>query len=70
MSENIREYNFAIPGNTERHIPGIPGTWPLGSIVLVDEDTKQVISVAEGVNPALLEQDAPPALDKKPAKAK
>ena len=45
---NIREYNFAIPGNVDRHIPGIPGIFPAGSIVLVDEDTNQVVQVTLG----------------------
>ena len=51
---NIREYNFAIPGNIERHIPGIPGTWPFGSRVQVNENTNQVVSVyPEGAEPMI-----------------
>lgn len=67
MSDNIREYNFAIPGNTERHIPGIPGTWPMGSRVTIDEDTKEVLSVWPKQDEAT--PDAPPAMEK-PTKAK
>lgn len=49
MSENIREYNFGVPGNIDRHIPGIPGTWPVGSIVFLDEDTNRVVkTIPEG----------------------
>jgi len=69
---NIREYNFAVPGNIDRHIPGIPGMWPAGSIVEVDEDTNQVVSifVPETTTPAerkelqaRIQPDVPPALE-------
>lgn len=79
MSQNIREYNFAIPGNTERHIPGIPGTWPFGSRVQVNEDNQVVGVWPEGAEPVIpgpaeKEQetkpvpDAPPALEKSVSK--
>jgi hypothetical protein len=45
---SIREYNFAVPGLVDRHIPGIPGVWPAGSRVQVDEDTMQVVKVMMG----------------------
>lgn len=75
MSEpNIREYNFAIPGNTLRHIPGIPGLWPAGSRVQVNEDTNQVVQVIySGVIPITVEAqkepvpETPPALEEEPA---
>lgn len=43
MSEhqNIREYQFHVAG----FIPGVPGTWPAGSRITIDEDTKEVLSV-------------------------
>lgn len=52
MEDSIREYNFAVSGNIDRHIPGIPGLWPMGSRVQVNEDTNQVVSVwPEGATP-------------------
>ena len=53
---NIREYNFSIPGTIDRHIPGIPGIFPAGSLVQVDEDTMQVLCVVEGVTPLPLSE--------------
>lgn len=51
---NIREYNFAVGGNIQRHIPGIPGEWPFGSRVSIDEDTNQVVAVwPEGAEPVI-----------------
>lgn len=38
---NIREYQFHVSG----FIHGIPGMWPAGSIVTVDEDAKEIVSV-------------------------
>lgn len=68
---NIREYNFAIPGNVDRHIPGIPGIFPAGSIVQVDEDMNKVVSIwPEPIEEKQDEAtpDAPPAVDKKSKK--
>jgi hypothetical protein len=39
MDENIRTYQFNVPG----FIPGIPGNWPAGSWATVDEDNKIVL---------------------------
>lgn len=63
MSEenpNIREYMFHVPG----YIPGIPGNWPAGSWVKVDEDAMQVLDW--GPKPVVVEQ-AEPAPDEPPA---
>lgn len=37
----IREYMFSVPG----FIPGVPGVFPAGSRVTIDEETKEVLSV-------------------------
>lgn len=80
--ENIREYNFAVPGMIDRHIPGIPGIWPFGSRVQVNEDTNQVVNVwPEGVEPIIPKPvqeksaqaepapETPPALENQPVDA-
>lgn len=43
MSEDrhIREYQFHVAG----FIPGVPGVWHAGQRVVIDEDTKEVLSV-------------------------
>lgn len=50
---NIREYNFSISGVIDRHIPGIPGTWPFGSRVQVDEDNHIISVWPEGAEPVV-----------------
>lgn len=51
LEDNIREYNFAIPGNIDRHIPGIPGLWPFGSRIQIDENNQIVATWPEGTTP-------------------
>ena len=53
--ENIRTYQFNVPG----FIPGVPGDWPAGSWVQVDEDTKQILDW--GPRPVV-----PPAQEEQP----
>ena len=42
MEENIRTYQFHVPG----FIPGVPGNWPAGSKVTINEETKEVLGVS------------------------
>lgn len=67
---NIRVYNFTISGVTDRHIPGIPGVWPAGSIVSVDEDTNEVVSVwPEGAQPMVAQPPEQPVQESADAPA-
>jgi hypothetical protein len=65
----VREYNFAIPGLVDRHVPGVPGMWPAGSRVTIDEDTNQVVKVmfgAEEILQLISVPVAPPAGENSP----
>ncbi|HET8910675.1 MAG TPA: hypothetical protein VFN23_04380 [Ktedonobacteraceae bacterium] len=59
--ENIRTYTFTVPG----YIPGIPGDWPAGSWVKVDEETMTVLDWGpKPIEPVQAEPEfeTPPAL--------
>lgn len=57
MEENIRTYQFNVPG----FIPGVPGDWSAGSWVTINEDTKEILDW--GPKPVEQSQDVPPALE-------
>lgn len=58
--ENIRTYQFNVPG----FIPGVPGDWPAGSWVTINEDTKEILDWGPkpGTEQGASTPDIPPAL--------
>lgn len=60
----IRDYMFSVPG----FIPGVPGVFPAGSRVTIDEETKKVLSVwpEPVVSPEAQQPVLPPAGENSP----
>lgn len=58
----LREYIFHVQG----FIPGIPGTFPAGSQVIVDERTNEVVDILP--HPPALENEASTKTEEQPGK--